>query len=167
VAYFVPVGSDSVTAHDLREFLSRSLPDHMIPSMFIRLEALPQTSQGKLDRDALPRPTVEKMLSGLDYRAPATPTERRVAAIVASVLGVDRVGADDNFFLLGGHSLLGTQVVLQVRQAFGIELTLRNLFNAPTVGRLAAAVEGLVIRKVQSMTEQEARSEAERIAVSG
>lgn len=167
VAYFVPAGEDAVTAHDLRELLSRSLPEHMIPSMFIRLEALPQTSQGKLDRDALPKPTIEKMMPGFDYRAPATPTERRVATIVANVLGVDRVGADDNFFLLGGHSLLGTQVVLQVRQAFGIELTLRHLFNAPTVGKLAAAVESLVIQKVQSMTEEEARSQAERIAVSG
>lgn len=167
VAYFVPSGSEMVTAHDLREFLSQSLPDHMIPSMFIQLEALPQTTQGKLDRDALPKPTPHKALPTLDYRAPATQTETRVAAIVAKVLGTEEIGADDNFFLLGGHSLLGTQVVLQARQAFGIDLTLRHLFNAPTVASLAATVENLALQKVQSMSDEEARSQVDRVSLNG
>jgi acyl carrier protein len=167
VAYFVAAGAEPVMADDLREFLSQSLPEHMVPSMFIRLDALPQTSQGKLDRAALPKPTAGTALGGLDYRAAATPTERRIAAVIAKVLGTDQIGADDNFFLLGGHSLLGTQVVIQVRQAFGIELTLRHLFNAPTVASLATTVEGLVLQKVQSMTDEEARSQAERLSVIG
>jgi len=165
VAYFVPADSRMVTAHDLREFLSRSVPDHMIPSIFIKLDALPLTSQGKLDRNALPKPTSERALGDVPYRAPATPTERRIAAIVANVLGARQIGAEDNFFLLGGHSLLGTQVVLQARQAFGIDLTLRHLFNAPTVASLAQTVERLAVQKVQSMTDEEVRSETERISV--
>jgi amino acid adenylation domain-containing protein len=167
VAYFVGAGEDPISARDLRDFLSESLPNHMIPSMFIKLEALPQTGQGKLDRGALPKPTAETALSDLDYRKPTNPTERRVAAIVASVLCTMEVGVDDNFFLLGGHSLLGTQVVVQLRQAFGIELTLRHLFKTPTVASLAETVEKLVVQKVQSMTDEEARSQAEQISLMG
>jgi amino acid adenylation domain-containing protein len=167
VAYVVQSDDADLTSDDLREFLAQSLPDHMIPSMFLRVAALPQTSSGKLDKCALPKAVAENAMLGTDYRAPATPAERRVAGIVAKVLGVERVGIDDNFFLIGGHSLLGTQVVLQVRQAFGIDLTLRHLFTAPTVASLAASVERLVIQKIQSMSEEEAQWQASRLSVAG
>jgi amino acid adenylation domain-containing protein len=167
VAYVVPSGDASLTADDLREFLAQSLPDHMIPSMFLKVAALPQNSSGKLNKCALPKAVAENALPSSDYRAPATPAEQRVAAIVAKVLGAERVGADDNFFLIGGHSLLGTQVVLQVRQAFGIDLTLRHLFTAPTVASLAASVERLAVQKIQSMSEEEAQWQAARLSVAG
>jgi acyl carrier protein len=88
---------------------------------------------------------------------PSTPTERGLARIVADLLRTESVGADDHFFLMGGHSLLGTQLVLRAREAFGIDLTLRHLFDAPTVAELASVVERLVLERVAAMSEEEAR----------
>ncbi|HET7848163.1 MAG TPA: non-ribosomal peptide synthetase [Pseudolabrys sp.] len=166
-AYFVQGNGGQVAVEELRDFLTRLLPDHMIPGVFVRVDALPQTANGKLDKSALPKPAAENTPSAARYRAPSTPAERRLAEIVAKVLGADRVGVDDNFFLIGGHSLLGTQVVLQVRQVFGVDLTLRHLFKAPTVASLAASVEQLVIQKIQSMSEEEAQRQVERVSVPG
>ena len=156
VAYVLPAGPQAPTAEDLRALLARQLPDYMIPSGFVRLDVLPLTSSGKLDRAALPEPGPANTLDVIPFRAPATPLEKRLAAIVAEVLGAPRVGCDENFFLIGGHSLLGTQVVLRVREAFGIELTLLDLFEAPTVGRLAPVVERLLVAGLAAMSEDEA-----------
>ena len=88
---------------------------------------------------------------------PSTPIEQRLAAILAPLLDLDRVGVEDNFFLLGGHSLLGTQLIARVRDAFGVELSLRTLFDAPTVSKLAAQIEALLIAKLDAMSEDEAQ----------
>jgi acyl carrier protein len=157
VAYVVPTPRGSLTAEALREFLATRVPDWMIPVAFVRLAALPLTSNGKLDQSALPEPTADNALGDTHYRAPETPMEQRMAAIVAGVLGVDRVGLDDNFFLLGGHSLLGAQVVLRMRDAFAVDLTLWHLFEAKTVGQLAVTIEQLLLEKVATMTDDEAQ----------
>jgi amino acid adenylation domain-containing protein len=123
----------------LREAARARLPEYMVPSAFVVLEALPVTANGKVDRGALPAPDTPG--SRGTYVAPRTPAEERMAAIWAEVLGVERVGADDHFFELGGHSLLATRVVSRMRSALQVELPVRALFEAPTVARLAAAVE--------------------------
>jgi len=157
VAYLVAATAPSVAAEELRGFLASTLPEYMIPAAFIGLAALPLTSSGKLDKDALPEPTGDNSLDHARFRAPATATETRLAAIVAEVLGTGAIGADDNFFLIGGHSLLGTQVVIRARAAFGVELTLWHLFEAQTVANLAATIEKLLLDKLASMSDEEAQ----------
>ncbi len=149
VAYVVPADGAPPPAGVLRRALAAVLPDAMVPSVFVRLPALPLTASGKVDRAALPAPDDANVLRDGPFAAPRTPVERRLAAILADLLGVEQVGADDNFFLLGGHSLLGAQLVARVADAFGVELPLRTVFDAPTVSGLAAEVERLILAALQ------------------
>ncbi|HEU4587400.1 MAG TPA: non-ribosomal peptide synthetase [Gemmatimonadales bacterium] len=143
VAYVV-VDAERVPTHaELRELLRGSLPEYMIPAAFVRLEAFPLTTHGKVDRAALPAPTPANTLPEDAAETPCTPTEQRVAEIVGDLLQLEEIDLDDNFFLLGGHSLLGAQLMARLRDAFGVELGLRTLFEAPTVAALAAAIERL------------------------
>jgi acyl carrier protein len=117
----------------LRQRLSERLPDYMVPGAFVLLEALPLTPNGKLDRRALPAPERR----GEDYQAARTPEEQLLCELFAEVLAVERVGIDDNFFALGGHSLMATRLVSRVRATLGVELAIRTLFEAPSVVELA------------------------------
>ena len=155
-AYVVPVAGQAPRSSELREFLARELPEYMIPSIFVRIAALPLTSNGKLDRGALPEPTAENALDTTVYRAPESAIEIKIASILEELLRIDRAGLDDNFFLLGGHSLLGTQLVLRVRERFGVMLTLRDLFMAQTVGKLSGEIERQLIAQLDAMSEEEA-----------
>ncbi|HYG61154.1 MAG TPA: amino acid adenylation domain-containing protein, partial [Thermoanaerobaculia bacterium] len=142
VAYIVPepgAGSPGIW----RTFLRERLPDYMVPSHFVVLEALPLNANGKVDRGVLPAPAEETARPELAavYAAPRTPIEETLAAIWSDVLGIERVGVEDGFFELGGQSLLATQAMSRVRQAFGVEVPLRALFEGPTVAELARAVE--------------------------
>ncbi|XYI03749.1 amino acid adenylation domain-containing protein [Sorangium sp. So ce1128] len=141
VAYLTARGSASPTPGELRAHLQEKLPEYMIPSAFVALEAMPLTPNGKVDRRALPAPSALRRDLGEALVAPRTPVEEALAGIWAHVLGLERVGAHDDFFGLGGHSLLATQVLARVRSAFGIELPLRALFEAPTLAGLAGRVE--------------------------
>jgi amino acid adenylation domain-containing protein/FkbM family methyltransferase len=125
----------------LRAYLSRRVPDYMVPSAFVILERMPQLSNGKVDRKALPAPDESQFSRADTYVAPRNAVEEVVAGVWAEVLGVERVGVTDNFFDMGGHSLLATQVVSRVRSALGAEVALRKLFESPTVEGLAASVE--------------------------
>jgi SAM-dependent methyltransferase/acyl carrier protein len=127
----------------LRKHLAETLPEHMVPAAFVVLNELPLTPNGKVDRRALPAPGRNRLGAAAQYVAPRTSTENVLAGIWAEVLRVDRVGIHDNFFELGGHSLMATQVVSRVRQALGVELTLRDLFAAPAVTGLSARIEAL------------------------
>jgi amino acid adenylation domain-containing protein len=126
---------------DLREHLRRQLPEYMVPQAFVLLDSLPLTPNGKLDRRALLASGDARQVWEKSYEAPRGETEEAVAAVWSEVLGLERVGAGDNFFSVGGHSLLATQVVSRVRQRFQIELPLRALFESPTVAELARVIE--------------------------
>ncbi|HEU0079823.1 MAG TPA: non-ribosomal peptide synthetase, partial [Longimicrobiaceae bacterium] len=132
VAYATVDGDE--TAAGLREHAARHLPEYMVPSVVMVLERLPLTSNGKVDRRALPRPEV--VAGEGEHVAPRTATERALADIWAEVLRVERVGVHDGFFALGGHSLIATRVISRVREALGAELPLRAIFEAPTVAAL-------------------------------
>ncbi len=142
VAYVVAAdGPDATgpTPAELRAYLADRLPPYLVPTAWVGLDALPLLPSGKLDRRALPDP--EESAAETEYVAPRTPTEEILAGIWAEVLGVERVGASDDFFALGGHSLLGARMVARVRGALGVELPLRALFEAPTLSGAAARVE--------------------------
>jgi len=139
VAYVVGSDPEPPSAATLRSRLQGSLPDYMLPSAFVFLDTLPLTPNGKLDRRALPAPGRRPEASA--DQAPRTPTEEILADIWVEVLGVSRVAVHDSFFELGGHSLLATQMVARARQALGVDLPLRALFEAPTLAALAARVE--------------------------
>ncbi|MEG4006161.1 amino acid adenylation domain-containing protein [Microcoleus sp. Pol11C1] len=127
----------------LQAFLAEKLPEYMVPSAFVVLESLPMTANGKVDRLALPAPEPIKLEWAGGYVAPHTSIEEVLVKIWAEVLGIKRVGIRDNFFELGGHSLLATQLVSRVRDAFGVELPLRRVFEAPTIAELSKIVESL------------------------
>jgi amino acid adenylation domain-containing protein/thioester reductase-like protein len=128
----------------LRDFLKEKLPDYMIPTGFVFLKTLPLTPNGKVDRKALPAPeTVNNELSE-QFVAPRNPVEKVLATIWSELLKVERLGIHDNFFELGGHSLLTTQLIAKVRDAFQVELPLRDLFEKPTVAGLAEILEAMV-----------------------
>lgn len=154
-AYLIPL-DPTLDAETVRAHLATFLPDYLIPASFVRLDRLPVTTNGKLDRAALPVPSPENQLRQSAYEAPTSPLEQRLAGILAEVMQRDSVGLDDNFFLIGGHSLLGTQIVLRAADAFGVDLTLRDLFDAPTVRRLAKVVEHHIIDAVSAMSDEQA-----------
>ncbi|HET7234051.1 MAG TPA: amino acid adenylation domain-containing protein, partial [Longimicrobium sp.] len=133
--------SGSAEPRALDAHLRQLLPAYMVPSAFVRLGALPLTRNGKVDRRALPAP--DASLSDEAYVAPRTPVEEVLASIWAQVLRVPRVGVHDDFFGLGGHSLLATRVISRVARALGVELSVRAIFEAPSVAELAGKVEGV------------------------
>jgi acyl carrier protein len=140
VAYLVAAGGEPPAAPALRTFLRARLPEHMIPAAFVPLAALPLSANGKIDRGALPPPDARPEAA---YVAPRSAVERVLAAIWGRLLEVDRVGATDDFFALGGHSLVATQIVSRVRRTFRIDLPLGSFFAATTVAELAALVVAL------------------------
>ena len=142
VAYVVAEdGAEAPDVTTLRAYLGERLPDYMVPSAFVVLDALPINANGKVDRKALPEPDAARPDLAASYVAPQGEVEEKLAAIWQDVLGLEKVGAHDSFFELGGHSLLATQVVLRLSDTFDVDLPLRRLFDRPTISHLAQAVE--------------------------
>ena len=135
LAAYLTLSGPEPSLEELRAFLKEKLPDHMIPSAFVFLDSLPRTPGGKVDRKALPAPGRPHLQT--DFRPPRTPLEKSLAAIWRDLLGLERVGRDEDFFLLGGHSLSASRVLSRVRQRFQVEIPLRALFDSPTVAGLA------------------------------
>ena len=155
IAYVVLSPESKTTSAQLRTFLSTRLPDYMIPADFVRLDSLPMNSNGKVDRASLPAPSTSNSLQDDDLVLPASSVERTVAEILSGLLHVDQISADANFFMIGGHSLLGTQLIARARDTFGVGLTLRSLFDNPTVAGIAKEIERLIHANIDSMTEAE------------
>ncbi|BAZ30183.1 amino acid adenylation domain-containing protein [Cylindrospermum sp. NIES-4074] len=155
VSYVVPAQELTLTPVSLRRFLKEKLPNYMIPAAFVLLEKLPLTPNGKVDRDALP---ASEITSTEDvFVAPRTPQEEIVAQIWAQVLGIKQVGIYDNFFDLGGHSLIATQVISRIREAFGVEIPVAWLFEFQTVATLTEcigtqAMQKLAVQPIQQVS---------------
>ena len=147
VAYVVSaVPEEEADSVQLREFLRTKLPEYMVPSIFVNLKSLPLTPNGKVDRKALPPPTQSRPDLRAPYLAPRTQLEKELAEVCAQVLGMEdvQVGVHDNFFDLGGHSLLGTRLVFLLREKYALDaaqLPLRALFEQPTVANLARIID--------------------------
>ncbi|REJ44215.1 MAG: amino acid adenylation domain-containing protein [Microcystis flos-aquae TF09] len=137
VAYVVPQPEINLTINEIRQFLRAKLPDYMVPTAFVLLDAFPLTPNGKIDRRALPVPDLQ---SQGEYIAPRNPIEEKMAQIWAEVLKLKRVSIEDNFFELGGHSLLATQVISRLQETFEIVVPLRYLFESPTIAQLSAVI---------------------------
>jgi amino acid adenylation domain-containing protein/thioester reductase-like protein len=140
VAYFVVGANSSPSINELRAFLAQKLPEYMIPSAFVRLEAIPLTPNGKVNRRALPAPDLARPGLAKGYVAPRNDIEGLLVHIWTDVLGLERVGIYDDFFELGGHSLLATQLIFRLREAFQVELPLRYLFEKANIAGLAEAL---------------------------
>ncbi len=154
------VESESDQAEALRAFLQHKLPDYMIPAALVFLPIFPLTPNGKLDRRALPVPGVEAFTPAVQYVGPRTPVEEQLTAIWEEMLGVNPIGVHDDFFALGGHSLLGAQVVSRIRTVFSVALPLQSLFDAQTIAEVAEQIEELKVMqalRVSPAVDGEAR----------
>lgn len=142
VAYLIARESESADTEKLKKFLKQRLPDYMVPAYFVFLDSFPLTPNGKIDRKALPAPSYKDTLTAQEFIAPRTENEKKLAAIWMDLLKVERIGIHDNFFDLGGDSLLAIKVTLQIREAFGVVLSMHTFFPSATIAGLAKALEG-------------------------
>jgi acyl carrier protein len=148
VAYVVPVPGEVVDSAGLRMYVAPTLPDYMVPSAFVVLDQLPLTSNGKMDRKALPTPEFG-VVGGAAYMAPRNDTETVLAEIWGEVLGVEQVGVEDDFFELGGDSLRRLQLTSRTKAAFGVALTPRDIQTARTVSALSELVEEKILSELE------------------
>jgi amino acid adenylation domain-containing protein len=159
IGYVLPNGRRDRQPTALREFLRQRLPEFMLPNAFVTVDSIPMLPNGKVDRRALPSPD-DLPTGSPGYAEPTNETERTVGAIWAETLGIERVGVDDSFFDLGGHSLLGTQVISRSREAFGLDIPITLLFESPTPRAFAASID-LIRWAAGSMTEADDDGEHE------
>jgi amino acid adenylation domain-containing protein/non-ribosomal peptide synthase protein (TIGR01720 family) len=139
VAYVV-VDNEKLNSQKLRDYLKAMLPDYMIPSYFVKLDEIPLTPHGKVDKKALPDPVQEHLESRMAYVEPRNLLEKRLSQVWQSVLDVERIGIEDNFFELGGHSLKAMQIVSRIHKELGVKIGLKDFFNVPTVAQLAGLI---------------------------
>ena len=152
-AYFV--ADHSLTIASLRDFLAQELPGFMVPAYFVRMEQLPLTQNGKVDRSALPSPADNPQELESTYSAPQSDVQRQVAAIWSQTLNLNRVGIHDNFFYLGGNSMLSVQIVAKINRAFDIEFPLRSFFESPTVAQQSDIIEEIVLADLDELSDEE------------
>lgn len=156
VAYVAPRDGLGCDPGALRMHLAQRLPDYMLPAVYVWLDEIPMTVNGKFDRAALPPPDRVHTSNRASDSGSGTELEHVLAGMVAELLTVDDVGVDENFFMLGGHSLLGAQLITRITDRFGVEMPLRTLFDSPTVAGMALEVERLLVADLETMSEEEA-----------
>jgi amino acid adenylation domain-containing protein len=158
-AYVLPrKNGPAPTTDELQEHLLQSLPEYMVPAVFLRLEAVPLSPNGKIDLAKLPQLTDANRLDKSAGRLASSPVEEKLLAMLRALLENDSIGPEENIFLAGGHSLLGMQLVIRLRNSFGVDVSLRQLFESPTVALLAVLVETMLLEAVDSMSEDEAQA---------
>lgn len=162
IAYYVPTLPPGPDVGELRAFLRASLPEYMIPGAFVTLDSIPLTVTRKIDRKALPDPVTSRPETGTPYAAPTTSTERELAGIWAEVLGVDEIGIHDDFFALGGHSLAAARIISRVIATFQSDLSIKALFDSPTIATMAAVIAGNAQRKASEADVHRWLSDLER-----
>ncbi len=150
VAVLVPQTTSAPSSSEIRAHLRGLLPEHLIPTAFLTLTALPLTANGKVDHHALPRSDGRRPPVDTPYAAPETPTQQAIAAMWAEVLGIRLVGKHDNFFELGGHSLAANAVITRLRRTLGVEVALRTIFEHPTVAQLSRVIEGAALSEASA-----------------
>jgi thioesterase domain-containing protein/acyl carrier protein len=141
VAYCVTADSSGLNEAALRQHLKENLPDYMIPTAIVTMEKLPLTANNKVDRKALPDPGIISSSAETAYVAPVTTTEKKLAKIWSAVLKIDRIGINDDFFAIGGHSMIAVTLIVRIEKEFGIRLPLATLFDQSTIARLSAVIE--------------------------
>ena len=161
VAYVLPAEENQPTSTELQEFLARILPNYMVPAAFVRLLAVPLSPNGKIDRTALEAPRPSNLLPATPTSAPQSAVAEAVLQMTRELLKSDAIRVEDDFFLVGGHSLLGSQLIMLIRESFQVDLTLRCLFEARTVERLASRIEEVLITQVAAMSDEEAQREVD------
>ncbi len=171
VAYVVPDPGRPGGTSELRAYLAQRLPGYMLPGAFHELDALPLTPNGKLDRVALTAtaaaeaaPAAADAPGTSEVEETRTELEEAVAGVIADVLGVEHVGLNQNFFLLGGHSMLGAQLVQRIGERFGLEVSLRTVFSHPTAAAMASEVERLLLEEIEALTDEESNRLADGLA---
>ena len=157
VAYIALKPDAGPQARELQSFLAEHLPDYMVPSTFVKIARLPLTTHGKVDRSALPEPTAANVISDDRFNPPQGEVEQWLANLLTALLRVDRVGREDNFFRLGGHSLMGAQLIAKIQDRFRVELSLRSLFDHPSVHGIASEIDNLIRSQLNAMSDEEAR----------
>ena len=153
IAYFVPKGDDPAVA-ELRQFLSEKLPSYMVPFAFVVLDHMPLTPNGKIDRKDLMTRNIETVVTR-EFVAPQTQAEKVIASIWADILGIEQISINDDFFDLGGHSLLVMRLISQLRNAFSLEISLRTIFDAPSIELLARTIEDLVLKEIEALSDDD------------
>ncbi|HWX40674.1 MAG TPA: phosphopantetheine-binding protein, partial [Blastocatellia bacterium] len=154
IAYVIPDPAILKEVDQLREFLQAKLPNHMVPAQFVSLDKLPLSYNGKVNRRLLPAPDhIETRRS--EHVAPRTPVEKALAAIFSQTLGIDAIGVDDDFFVLGGDSLDCTKAIYQIRRSFQVEVPIRRFFETPRIAELAVAVEEMILDELERMPAEE------------
>jgi hypothetical protein len=164
VAYFVPQSGQKPTSAELFAFLKDRLPEYMVPAGFIELERMPLTSNGKIDNKMLPAPEFARSERQDEYVAPETPLEEEVASVWKEVLGLERVGCGENFFEIGGHSLLATRVIMLMRSRLGLNISLRLLFEYPTIAGMAAALMDTLLEEADEPALEQLLAEVESLS---
>jgi amino acid adenylation domain-containing protein len=149
IAYIVPEEGVEPASAELYAFLKEKIPSYMIPSIFVTLKEIPLTPNGKVNRAELPVPQMSEDGASANFVAPRSPLEETLAEIWRETLGVAQIGVESNFFDLGGHSLMATRVVTQIRERFGVELPLRVLFESPTIAGLAQHLDAVQVKETQ------------------
>lgn len=157
IAFVVPQAAHGLP-QDLRDFLGTKLPRYMVPDVYVETDALPLTANGKVDRRALVVPEQVAEEAAPHYEAPRTPVEEAVAEVWTNMLQVERVGIHDNFFALGGDSLMAMRAVVHLRKALGTELPIRVLFDNETLEDTALVIEDHLLAEIEELTEEEAQA---------